>query len=235
MFQIIKAAAFLLCCAGPALAQGQGAENGIIVTGEGRVSLPPDMVTVNLGVLATGKTASDAMGEVTQTVAAMLAQLDALGIAAKDRQTNGFFLRPVHDKKSTSLSTRKTVGFQAGNAVTVRIRDLEASGDVLDSVLEIGVNNFNGLTFGLQDTASALAKARARAVVDAQVRARQLAEAAGISLGSVLRMTESSNRGRPQVMEMAQSRSSMGNAIAGGELDVVAQVTMVFGIAPAGQ
>ena len=234
MFQIIKATAFLLCCAGSALAQGQSAENGIIVTGEGRVSMPPDMVTVNLGVLGTGETASDAMGEVTDTVAAILGQLDVLNIAATDRQTSGFYLRPVHNNDGASYSRPpKIVGYQAGNSITVRIRDIEASGKVLDAVLEIGVNNFNGLSFGLQDSAAALATARARAVSDAQLRAGQLAKAAGIALGPVLRMSESNSQNRPRGVQMLESRSSVGDAIAGGEVDVVAQVTIVFGIGAA--
>lgn len=232
MFHLIKIAAFWMVCAGAAVAQGSAAENGIIVTGEGRVSLPPDMVTVRLGVAGTGETASAAMGEVTDTAAAILAQLDASGIAAKDRQTSGFYLRPVHNNRAGSQSEPpKFTGYQAGNQITVRIRDLETSGAVLDAVLEIGVNNFNGLSFGLQDDAAALAEARARAVADAQLRAAQLADAAGIALGPVLQMRENSHHGGPVMMEMAQSRSSMGDAIAGGEVDVVAQVTIVFGIA----
>ena len=236
MFQIIRVAAFWLCCAGTALAQGQGADNGITVTGEGRVSLPPDMATINLGVLGTGETANAAMKEVTDTAAALLKQLDALGIAEKDRQTSGFYLRPVYNNNGVSSSKRpKIVGYQAGNAITVEIRDLEASGAVLDSVLEVGVNNFNGLSFGLQDNAAALAIARARAVADAQLRASQLAEAAGISLGDVLRMTENSHHGGPRVMQLAESRSSASDAIAEGEVNVMAQVTMVFGIGSAEQ
>jgi uncharacterized protein YggE len=43
-------------------------------------------------------------------------------------------------------------------------------------------------------------------------------------------MQESSFNNGPQMMEIAQSRASMSDAIAGGEVDVMAQVTVVFGI-----
>ena len=72
-------------------------------------------------------------------------------------------------------------------------------------------------------------------MADAQLRASQLAEAAGISLGDVLRMTENSHHGGPRVMPLAESRSSASDAIAGGEVNVMAQVTMVFGIGSAEQ
>ena len=233
VFQIIKVTAFLLCCAGAALAQGQGVDNGIIVTGEGRVSLPPDMVSISLGVESSGATTSVVLDEVTETAAALQRKLADLGIPETDRQTSAFYLRPLHARRqSLGSPTPEITGYRAGTTLTIRVRDLEASGTLLDAVFEIGVNNFNSLSFGLQDSAEALALARQRAVADARLRAKQLAEAAGLSLGAVVRMSENSHRGGPQVMAMAESRSSVGDAIASGEVDVVAQVTMVFEIAP---
>ncbi len=104
---------------------------------------------------------------------------------------------------------------------------------MLDAVIDIGANDFNGLSFGLQDPAPALDAARKAAVADAMERAGQLAKAAGLDLGKVVRMTEISQGARPIAMEMAAMRSSeMAGAIAGGEVEVQAQVTMVFEIAP---
>jgi len=112
------------------------------------------------------------------------------------------------------------------------VRDLAGLGEMLDAVIDIGANDFNGLNFGLQDPAPALAIARKVAVADAMDRATQLANAASLSLGTVLRMTENSQGVAPMAMEMAAVRSGMNDAIAGGEVDIRAQVTMVFAIAP---
>ncbi len=228
----LKWAAMLwVICAGLALAQSH--EQGIIVTGEGRVSMAPDMATITLGVRENAKTAKEAMGKVTDSVSDILAILDDLGVAQSDRQTSRFYLNPVYASGSYSSGTpQKVNGYEAGNSVTVMVRDLTVLGDMLDAVIDIGANDFNGLSFGLQEPGPAMSAARALAVQDAMARAEELAQAAALSLGSVIRMTENSRGGAPMMMEMSAARSSINDAIAGGEVDVQAQVTMVFAITP---
>lgn len=216
------------------LALAQMSEQGIIVTGEGRISAVPDMATITLGVRENADTAKEAMGQVTASVSAILAELDALGVAQMDRQTSRFFLNPVYNnyQSSNGDNPRRVTGYEAGNAVTVTVRDLAKLGEMLDAVIDIGANDFNGLSFGLQDPKPALARARRAAVADAVARAEQLAQAASVTLGSVLRMTENSQGAAPMAMEMAAMRSGTADAIAGGEVDIRAQVTMVFAIVP---
>ncbi|MFC6583806.1 SIMPL domain-containing protein [Sulfitobacter aestuariivivens] len=138
-----------------------------------------------------------------------------------------------NNRSVSSDQPPQIVGYRAGNTVKVRVRDLAKLGAMLDGVIETGANDFNGLSFGLQNPAPAKARARAAAVADAMERAGELADAAGLALGTVLRMTEHSNVSRPApMMEMSAPRGSMGDAIATGEVDVTAQVTMVFAIAP---
>ena len=215
-------------------ALAQEAEQGIIVTGQGVVSLPPDMATVGLGVRQTAETAAEAVNAVNAAVAQILERLDGLGIAPADRQTAGFWLRPVttEERGAADGGPLRIVGYEAGNSVRLRLRDLAGLGGVMDGVLETGANSFDGLSFGLQDPAAPLAEARALAVADAMRRAEQLAAAAGLTLGGVLRITENSYQGPVVMMEAAQSRAGMGAAVAEGEVDVRAEVVMVFAIAP---
>ncbi len=223
--------AIWLGCAG--IAGAQSVEQGIIVTGEGRVAAVPDMAVITLGVRETAPTAKAAMDQVTTSVAGILERLDALNVAALDRQTSQFFLRPVYDNRPNDNGTPPEItAYEAGNSVTVRVRDLGQLGTLMDAVINIGANDFNGLSFGLKDDSSVLASARALAVTDARLRAEQLAQAADVKLGSVTRMTESSFGAQPKAMEMASARVSMDSAIAEGEVEVQAQVTMVFSIAP---
>ena len=98
----------------------QGPEQGIIVTGQGSVAAAPDMATITLGVTEEAASAKAAMDKVTEAVAAILAQLDAQGIAAKDRQTSRFYLRPVHDRRPIEDGAPPRItGYEAGNSVTV--------------------------------------------------------------------------------------------------------------------
>ncbi len=216
-----------------ALASGvmaQNAQNGITVSGEGVVSLAPDMATIRLGVTERAETASDAMRQTSEKVRGILDQLDGIQVAGLDRQTSGLYLRPVYDNRPRDDNGPvQVVGYEAGNTVSITVRDLSKLGALLDAVVAEGANDFNGLEFGLQDNAEALIAARKGAVADAMARASQLADAAGVNLGDVLQMSESSQGYRPMEMKASQMRS-MDVPIETGEVDIRAQVTMQFAI-----
>lgn len=208
----------------------QNAQNGITVSGEGVVSLAPDMATIRLGVSERAATASDAMRQTSEKVRGILDQLDSIQVAGLDRQTSGLYLRPVYDNRPRDDNgPAQVVGYEAGNTVSVTVRDLSKLGALLDAVVAEGANDFNGLEFGLQDNAEALIAARKGAVADAMARAGQLAEAAGVKLGDVLQMSESSQGYQPMEMKASLMRS-MDVPIETGEVAIRAQVTMQFAI-----
>ncbi|MEH6673416.1 MAG: SIMPL domain-containing protein [Sulfitobacter sp.] len=230
--RIFKFAAIL--CAGFASgALAQQAPQGITVNGQGVVSIAPNTATIRLGVSERAASAAEAMAQTSEKVRGILDQLDSLKIAGLDRQTSGLYLRPVYDNGSRSDTTPVQVsGYEAGNTVSVTVRDLSKLGQLLDAVVAEGANDFNGLQFGLQDNEAALEQARKDAVSDAMARAQQLADAAGVKLGKVISMSETSQGFRPMEMRSAQMKS-MDMPIETGEVDVSAQVSLQFEIVEA--
>ena len=230
--RVFKFAA-ILCVGFASGALAQQAPQGITVNGEGVVSLAPDTATIRLGVSERAASAAEAMAQTSEKVRGILNQLDSLKIAGLDRQTSGLYLRPVYDNGSRNDTTPVQVsGYEAGNTVSVTVRDLSKLGQLLDAVVAEGANDFNGLQFGLQDNQAALEQARKDAVSDAMARAQQLADAAGVKLGKVVSMSETSQGFRPMEMRSAQMKS-MDMPIETGEVDVSAQVSLQFEIAGA--
>tara|TARA_R110002074_G_C12260337_1_gene641137 strand:+ start:63 stop:761 length:699 start_codon:yes stop_codon:yes gene_type:complete len=210
--------------------QAQETNPGITVNGESVVSQAPDMATISLGVSERAPSASEAMANTSEKVRGILAKLDTLQVAGLDRQTSGLYLRPVYDEQSRDGSTSvQVVGYEAGNTVRVTVRDLTKLGLLMDTVVAEGANDFNGLQFGIRDNSQSLLEARKNAVADAIARATQLAEAAGVKLGDVISMSESSQGFRPMEMRMSQMKS-MDTPIETGEVDVRVQVTVHFAI-----
>ena len=210
--------------------QAQETNPGITVNGESVVSQAPDMATISLGVSERAPSASEAMANTSEKVRGILAKLDTLQVAGLDRQTSGLYLRPVYDEQSRDGSTSvQVVGYEAGNTVRVTVRDLTKLGLLMDMVVAEGANDFNGLQFGIRDSSQSLLEARKNAVADAIARATQLAEAAGVKLGDVISMSESSQGFRPMEMRMSQMKS-MDTPIETGEVDVRVQVTVHFAI-----
>ena len=224
--------AVLFCSLLSGAAWAEPVERRITVTGEGRIEAAPDMATITLGVTHEAKEARDAMQATSEAVAKVLERLAAMGIAPRDLQTRQLSLNPLWSDSSVSGRDRRRItGFVASNTVMVRVRDLAALGGVLDAVIEDGANDFNGLRFGLQDSAPLMDEARQRAVADAMDRAKLLAGAAGVTLGPVLSIDEHGGGSVAPMAEMAMRMSAAGAPVAAGELTITANVAMVFAIA----
>lgn len=226
---LLASALISLALAAPAWADSD--ERRIAVTGEGRVEAVPDMASVTLGVTNEAEEAGDAMQATSDAVWRILDRLTEMGLESRDVQTSRFALSPVWSRRTESDSDRPRItGFTASNMVMVRVRDLDKLGALLDAVVSDGANDFNGLSFGVQESDALQDEALAAAVADATKKARLLTDAAGVTLGPVVSITEQgSGAPRPMMMEMAAARDS-GAPVAAGEVTLSASVSMVFAI-----
>lgn len=202
----------------------------ISVTGTGQVDLPPDMATVRIGVTHQDEAAAAALQQTSDALAAMLERLTGLGVAERDVQTSGLSLNPVWRDRPERQGQPAPWGFEASNMVTVRLRDLEQLGAVLDALVSGGANRLDGVSFGLQKPEAAQDEARRLAVAEARRKAVLYAEAAGVSLGQVISLSETgAHQPRPQMMEMASMRADS-VPVAAGEVAIEAAVQMVFAL-----
>jgi uncharacterized protein len=216
--------AALCLAAAPAAADGK-----ITVTGTGEVSAAPDMATLSLGVTTEAEEAAAAMRANSEAMAAVLARLVALGIAEADMQTSSISLSPRWEPPRPAETEPRVTGFVASNMLTVEVRDLAALGGVIDAVVGDGANTLGGLVFGIADDRALRDAARRAAVADAAGKARVLAEAAGVRLGSVEEIVEGGEMGGPMFarMDMAAAESV---PVAPGEIDLQVTVTMTWEI-----
>ena len=105
-------------------ADGDPTEHTISVAGSGKVTVVPDMATINLGVLIQREKAKAAREAGAEAMTKVIAALKALGIDDKDIQTSWVSLNPVYDYQST---TQRITGYQLQNTVSVTVRDLAKS------------------------------------------------------------------------------------------------------------
>ncbi|MGX9354839.1 SIMPL domain-containing protein [Roseobacteraceae bacterium S113] len=214
----------------PAVAQEDA--RVIVVTGEGRASAAPDMAIVRLGVTAQAPQAQTAMDQVSEEVRAIFQALVDFGVAPRDIQTTRLSLDPVWDNSTRQSSGAPEIsGFVATNDIALRLRDMTSLGAVLQEVLDRGANRFYAIEFTLSDPSPLRDAARRDAVADAKAKAALYADAAGVTLGAVLKITEA-GASAPAPMMMAEARMAMSSAVpvAGGELDLTARVTLTYAL-----
>ena len=226
MQRIVIVLALALGLAGAAAAQ-EGPR--LTVRGEGEASAPPDMAVITLGVTERATEAAAAMDAVSGVASRILSRLENLGIEARDVQTSDLSLNPVHRSEGPD-SAPEIVAYEASNRVDLRVRDLGSLSNVLAVVLEDGANSLGGLNFSVSDPEPLLDEARRDAVAKARAKAELYAEAAGVTLGPIVRIEESGGGGgfpRP----MAEMRSVKDVPIAAGETGYSAEVTIVYELA----
>ena len=231
-------AATLAIAVAPAHAQQEPRprEPVVIVTGEGRSDVAPDMAIIELGVVKDGKTAREALDANNKAMADVMKALKDAGIAERDLQTSGFTISPQYQYPQNENGENKPpvlVGYQVANMLSLRVRDLSKLGAILDQTVTLGVNQSGGIRFTNDKPEAAIGEARKKAVADAMAKAKQLTEAAGIGLGRVLEISETSYRPMPVPMmrsAMAKDFAAEAVPVAAGETSYSVTVNVTFAL-----
>jgi uncharacterized protein len=148
----------------------------------------PDVANFSTGVETRAPKANDAIAKNAEKMAAVVAQLKAAGIDAKDIQTSAIALS--RDVTYLPNGTSKFKGFRVGNRVTAKLRDLSRLGSLLDALTAAGATEFDGPNFQLENNSAAEAEARDKAWSAALDKARYHAKKAGFSDVRVMRVAE---------------------------------------------
>ncbi len=206
----------------------------ITVTGEGKVSVAPDIAEMSFGVTTGVKaTSKEASASITKSMNEVLAAVKALGIEDKDIRTESFYLNPSYDWNDGRQRLR---GYEATQSLRVKVRDLAKVGDVLTAATEAGANQAGGVEFTLEDPDAKQTEARTEAIADAKGKAEALAAQLGEKLGDVQSFNENGGGWYPRPMMMAKAEYSMGGApmddeamaMPAGEEDITISVSITY-------
>ncbi|SMC60454.1 SIMPL domain-containing protein [Rhizobium sp. RU36D] len=234
---LLAAVAVSSLLAAPAVAEERPREATIIVSGEGEASLAPDMAIMTMAVVKQAETAEQALADNNGAMASVLADLKATGIEDRDLQTTGFSISPQYRQEPDGNGGYKPpviIGYQVSNSLTLRIRDLAKLGEVIDRSVKLGINQGGEINFTNNDPEAAVTEARKAAMQEAMAKAKTLTEAAGVSLGRVIEISENFARPMPQPMFRAAAAKEVSDAVpmASGENTYTVTVNVTFGIDP---
>lgn len=209
----------------------------VVVTGQGKVKARPDMANIDLGVSSVSPTAAEALSKNTSAMNALMKTLTSNKIEEKDIQTSQFSVNPEYRQpnprnQDEQYSPPKISGYRVSNTVNIRVRNLKNLGTVLDQVVTAGANQINGISFGVAEPEPLLDEARKNATQDAKRKAQIYANAAGIKLGRVLFISESSSHFPGPVPMATMSRGFAGATvpISPGEQELSTTVSVGYAI-----
>ena len=199
------------------------APSGISVRATGRASVKPDTVFVSVGVEARDPALAAATADVSRRMTAVLARVKALGVAEADIATAGYAVDPIPAQRRSEEDPIRIVGYRVSNVVRLRIREVAAAGRIVDGAVAEGANTVSALQFTVNDPAPAEREARAQAVALAAAKARELAAAAGVTLGELVSLEEDPPQRAAPVSRMTLSAAGPG-PIEAGEIEIVVGV-----------
>ena len=209
---------------------------GIWVTASGEVDAIPDLVILSAGIQARAKTVDEARGQAAAAMDRVMAVLRDHNIDDADVQTRQFTISPEY-VWNESRRQQELTGFMVNNNLSVRIRDVDGVGLIIDDVAEAGgdLTRINGISFTVEDTTALEFQARERAIEAMMAEARQIAELTEVTLGRPFFLTETGGA-IPQTMAFAErslaadGAQGVATSISLGELTVRVTMQGVFAI-----
>jgi len=238
---IVPAVLFSSCVGAPGGVNAPGPikvvsqQEGIWVTGEGKMSVTPDIASLNLGVESQEATVAAAQAKAAEAMDKVMTALKNAGIADKDIQTAYFNIYPV-TYWDDQTQREVTVGYRVSNTVTAKIRVLDTVGSVIDAVVAAGgdLTRIDSLSFSLDDPTIYNKELREKAMADAKAKAEQLAQLAGVSLGQPTYVTESSYVPSPIYRDVAMGAMPIPapapTPVSPGEMDITLNVQVTYAI-----
>lgn len=180
------------------------AYNSISVSGEGEAFAIPDLAIFSFTVSADATTVSQAQGDVTEKMDAVLAALEELGIEENDIKTTDYSVYPKYRYEVSPAiyppipGRQVSDGYTASHSVTVKVRKTEEAGKVLAAAGENGATNLSSIFFTVDDMDKITQEARAEAIKDARDKAKLLSKELGVRLVRVVSFNDSTDGGYPQ-------------------------------------
>ena len=163
------------------------------------VKSEPDLATVSAGVTTQARTAVEAMRLNASQMDAVIRRIKSLGVDEEDIQTTGINLNAQYDYDRTQ-QRQIFRGYQVSNRVSVTLRDIDATGEVLDALVAAGATDLGGPGFSRENDDEAKAQARRAALESARAQAMEYASWAGYSGLRLLEVNETISSGRPMPM-----------------------------------
>ena len=211
-------------------------QQGIWVSGNGKVSAVPDIAILRLGIEAQEMSVAQAQSRAAEAMNSVMTALTANGVAEKDIQTQHFNIYRAtrwDDMKRQEV----VIGYRVSNMVTAKIREIDNVGAIIDAVAIAGgdMTRIDGVSFSVDDPSAFYVAARQKAMVDAKAKAEQLAELAEVKLGKPTSISENAYFPTPvyrqDFMEMAAGGApAVETPISPGEMEISLNVQVTYAI-----
>ena len=156
--------------------------NTVFVGADGKFETAPDTALIQFNISAQADSAKDAYDQVSKQAETTRQVLRSNGIDPKTAEIGFFSLNPVYDWKNPK---RKIIAYQVTTSVSLKLKDFSKIAPITQQLADASVSESQSLSYTLDSTEEAKAKAVADAYRRARASAQSLASASGRTLGEL--------------------------------------------------
>lgn len=203
----------------------------ITVTGSSTISCVPDMATVEIRLISSAKTGSEAQKQNARLAKDVRTYLDTLGILPSEIDSTQFSLTPQYGESKNRPAP--IVGYTLRHTLTVKVNDLTKLSAIIDGALTHGAVQIGNIVYDRQDKDTFKAQALTEAVREAKKKAVILASALGEPEPTLFSLSETGVQLRPHTMLYKANMlgdSSASTELSPNDIEVTASVTAVFSL-----
>lgn len=193
-------------------------------TGKAVASGRPDLLVLRVTLSHVGGTVVAALDALTGGVDHATAAVAEAGVENRDVRTASLSVEPEWNRHGGGQTGR----YIAQQTLSMNLRDVTAAGAVIASVADAAGDAFrlDSLTWDFADPRPLLAEAREAAFRNAEAKARQYAELAGLRLGAVIRVRDADRAAPVPIRAVGAQQLSAGPAVPAGETSLAAAVAV---------
>ncbi|MFV8366504.1 SIMPL domain-containing protein [Flavobacterium sp. XS1P27] len=200
----------------------------INVSGEGKVKVIPDQATIAVTVETKGNNAKDVKKQNDEKIEAVLKFIKKMNLAPADYKTQRVSLNPQYDYE------KKKHSYNATQTIEILLRDLSKYDELMEGLVDQGINRIDNVTFQSSKLAQYQSEARKLAMKEAKLKAEDYVSVLGQKVGRAMTISDNSQTYYPQPMYAAMKTMERSDAdapretLAVGEINITANVTVSF-------
>lgn len=206
----------------------------LVVEGEGKVVVIPDIAKVSVGIEESGSSLSQVQDSANQKSKNLVDAIKKLGVKDGDIKTTNYSLNPEYNYEIQPL---RIIGYRVNITYEIEVKDFDKINDVITTSTTEGSTLIGNIRFEVNEETKnkKLDEARENAVVEAKRKAQGLAKASGVSLGKIINISESQGFGRPIPFALEKAADTTGSEpvrpdIQPGQTELSVMVSLTFEI-----
>lgn len=200
----------------------------INVSGEGKVKVIPDQATITVTVETKGNNAKDVKKQNDEKIDAVLKFIKKMNVAPTDFKTQRVSLNPQYDYE------KKKHSYNATQTIEILLRDLSKYDELMEGLVDQGINRIDTVTFQSSKLAQYQSEARKLAMKEAKMKAEDYVSVLGQKVGRAITISDNTQTYYPQpvyaTMKSMESSDTpqQRETLATGEINITANVTVSF-------